>query len=175
MEHKTVFYDEAVRVPLIVAQPVHGPAGVTDTSHISNIGIDLMATCCDYAGIEPPAYNRGTSLRSVIEGDVSAALPLIPPRPRFTHFLLELGSPLVLWPVYARADAVGRCGRPCLSPAGAAGRGSWLRSLSDGGAGLGAMWGSETASRMLKEAGFSDVRIESLAHDVINHYYTARK
>lgn len=48
-------------------------------------------------------------------------------------------------------------------------------SLSDGGAGLGAMWGSETASRMLKEAGFSEVQIESLPHDVINHYYTARK
>jgi 2-polyprenyl-3-methyl-5-hydroxy-6-metoxy-1,4-benzoquinol methylase len=48
-------------------------------------------------------------------------------------------------------------------------------SLSDGGMGLGAMWGSETATRMLGEAGFGDVRFESLPHDVINHYYTARK
>jgi 2-polyprenyl-3-methyl-5-hydroxy-6-metoxy-1,4-benzoquinol methylase len=48
-------------------------------------------------------------------------------------------------------------------------------SLSDGGMGLGAMWGSETATRMLGEAGFADVRIQSLDHDVINHYYTARK
>jgi 2-polyprenyl-3-methyl-5-hydroxy-6-metoxy-1,4-benzoquinol methylase len=47
-------------------------------------------------------------------------------------------------------------------------------SLSDGGMGLGAMWGSETATRMLGEAGFADVRIQSLDHDVINHYYTAR-
>jgi SAM-dependent methyltransferase len=48
-------------------------------------------------------------------------------------------------------------------------------SLSDGGAGLGAMWGSETATRMLGDAGFGDVRFESLPHDVINHYYTAWK
>jgi hypothetical protein len=48
-------------------------------------------------------------------------------------------------------------------------------SLSDGGMGLGAMWGSETATRMLGEAGFGDVQFESLPHDVINHYYTARK
>lgn len=48
-------------------------------------------------------------------------------------------------------------------------------SLADGGAGLGAMWGSETATRMLEEAGFRDVSLQSLPHDVINHYYAARK
>jgi ubiquinone/menaquinone biosynthesis C-methylase UbiE len=48
-------------------------------------------------------------------------------------------------------------------------------SLADEGAGLGAMWGSETACRMLAEAGFGDVKVESLPHDVINYYYTARK
>ena len=37
------------------------------------------------------------------------------------------------------------------------------------------MWGSETASRMLAEAGFAEVEIRSLPHDVINYYYTARK
>jgi 2-polyprenyl-3-methyl-5-hydroxy-6-metoxy-1,4-benzoquinol methylase len=48
-------------------------------------------------------------------------------------------------------------------------------SLADGGAGLGAMWGAETATRMLAEAGFGDVRIESLPHDMINQYFVARK
>jgi hypothetical protein len=48
-------------------------------------------------------------------------------------------------------------------------------SLSADGAGLGAMWGSETASKMLGDAGFSQVEIRSLPHDVINHYYSARK
>lgn len=48
-------------------------------------------------------------------------------------------------------------------------------SLSQGGAGLGAMWGAETARRMLHEAGFVDVQVQSLPHDVLNHYYTARR
>ncbi len=48
-------------------------------------------------------------------------------------------------------------------------------SLADDGAGLGAMWGRETARRMLAEAGFGQVEVKSLPHDVINDYYTARK
>ena len=48
-------------------------------------------------------------------------------------------------------------------------------SLSAGGAGLGAMWGKETACRMLTEAGFDQVEVKSLPHDVINYYYTARR
>jgi ubiquinone/menaquinone biosynthesis C-methylase UbiE len=48
-------------------------------------------------------------------------------------------------------------------------------SLSADGEGLGAMWGSETATRMLAEAGFGNVTVEKLPHDDINLYYTARK
>lgn len=48
-------------------------------------------------------------------------------------------------------------------------------SLSAGGAGLGAMWGSDLATRMLGEAGFEKVEVHSLPHDVINYYYIARK
>lgn len=48
-------------------------------------------------------------------------------------------------------------------------------SLSAGGAGLGAMWGRETACRMLAEAGFAKVEVRTLPHDVINYYYVARK
>ncbi len=47
-------------------------------------------------------------------------------------------------------------------------------SLSNEGAGLGAMWGSETAERMLGEAGFGQVELRSLPHDIMNHYYLAR-
>jgi 2-polyprenyl-3-methyl-5-hydroxy-6-metoxy-1,4-benzoquinol methylase len=46
-------------------------------------------------------------------------------------------------------------------------------SLANGGPGLGAMWGRERATAMLREAGFRQVRIESLPHDVINDYYVA--
>jgi len=48
-------------------------------------------------------------------------------------------------------------------------------SLAAGGAGLGAMWGVETARRMLGEAGFSKVEVKSLPHDVMNLYYVARR
>src|SRR5918994_1645925 len=48
-------------------------------------------------------------------------------------------------------------------------------SLAQGGAGLGAMWGEEKATEMLREAGFANVRVEQLPHDFINYYYIARK
>ena len=46
-------------------------------------------------------------------------------------------------------------------------------SLGNGGPGLGAMWGKELALKMLKEAGFGRVRVESLPHDMLNFYYVA--
>lgn len=48
-------------------------------------------------------------------------------------------------------------------------------SLAQGGAGLGAMWGRELATQMLGEAGFTQVEIKNLAHDIINDYYIVKK
>lgn len=48
-------------------------------------------------------------------------------------------------------------------------------SLSQGGAGLGAAWGEQTAVRMLHEAGFDKVEVKSLDGDFINSYYIARR
>ena len=48
-------------------------------------------------------------------------------------------------------------------------------SLAQGGAGLGAMWGKEKAEGMLREAGFTNVKVEQLPHDFINYYYVSRK
>lgn len=48
-------------------------------------------------------------------------------------------------------------------------------SLAQGGAGLGTMWGRETAERMLAEAGFTRVRVRQLEHDIMNYYYLATK
>jgi 2-polyprenyl-3-methyl-5-hydroxy-6-metoxy-1,4-benzoquinol methylase len=48
-------------------------------------------------------------------------------------------------------------------------------SLSAGGAGLGAMWGAETARRMLEGAGFAKVELETLPHDALNFYFVSRK
>jgi hypothetical protein len=47
-------------------------------------------------------------------------------------------------------------------------------SLAAGGEGLGAMWGEETARRLLLEAGFDRVSVHVLEHDPINQYYVAR-
>jgi 2-polyprenyl-3-methyl-5-hydroxy-6-metoxy-1,4-benzoquinol methylase len=48
-------------------------------------------------------------------------------------------------------------------------------SLAQGGDGLGTVWGEELAVRMLKDAGFADVRVETLDHDIINNYYITKK
>ena len=47
-------------------------------------------------------------------------------------------------------------------------------SLVQEGKGLGAMWGKELATQMLKEAGFSSVEVKELPHDPINYYYLAK-
>jgi SAM-dependent methyltransferase len=47
-------------------------------------------------------------------------------------------------------------------------------SLAAGGAGLGAMWGIEAATRMLDEAGFAKLEVHALPHDLLNQYYVAR-
>lgn len=46
-------------------------------------------------------------------------------------------------------------------------------SLAQGGAGLGTVWGRETAVRMLAEAGFVDAQVQQLPHDIFNDYFIA--
>mgnify|MGYP000740092791 CR=1 FL=1 len=48
-------------------------------------------------------------------------------------------------------------------------------SLAQGGEGLGAMWGEETARKYLLEAGFGSVETHNLDHDIQNNWYVARK
>lgn len=47
-------------------------------------------------------------------------------------------------------------------------------SLGQGGAGLGTAWGVQTAERMLREAGFGEVRRIDLEQDPFNAYFVAR-
>jgi SAM-dependent methyltransferase len=47
-------------------------------------------------------------------------------------------------------------------------------SLANGGPGLGAMWGKDMALKMLAAAGFNDVDVKTLDHDVMNYYYVAQ-
>lgn len=47
-------------------------------------------------------------------------------------------------------------------------------SIGQGGAGLGTMWGVETAEEYLAAAGFGDIRMHRLPHDPLNAYFVAR-
>ena len=48
-------------------------------------------------------------------------------------------------------------------------------SLALDGEGLGAAWGEQKALELLGEAGFGDVKVETVEGDIINNYYIARK
>lgn len=48
-------------------------------------------------------------------------------------------------------------------------------SLSQGGEGLGAMWGEEKAREYLKKAGFSSIETNTLSHDIQNNWYVINK
>ena len=48
-------------------------------------------------------------------------------------------------------------------------------SLGQGGAGLGTMWGWETAEAMLRNAGFQSIERHVLPHDPMNVWFVARK
>ena len=48
-------------------------------------------------------------------------------------------------------------------------------SLSQGGEGLGAMWGEEKAREYLETAGFRSIVTNELAHDIQNNWYVIRK
>ncbi len=60
-------YDESMKVPCICALPGRVGSGVRDATHLVS-GLDVMSTCCDYAGIAPPPQARGLSLRPLLEG-----------------------------------------------------------------------------------------------------------
>jgi ubiquinone/menaquinone biosynthesis C-methylase UbiE len=48
-------------------------------------------------------------------------------------------------------------------------------SLAHGGCGLGTCWGEELALKMFEEAGFKNVAVHTLEHDIMNNYYVCRK
>ena len=72
LEHKSVLYDEATRVPFIVSWKGVTKPGLVDTEHLVSSGIDLIPTLCDFAGIPQPASLKGRSVRALAEGRASA-------------------------------------------------------------------------------------------------------
>ena len=68
LEHKSILYEEAARVPLIVSHRGVTPPGVVDREHLVSVGLDLIPTLCDFAGIDPPEGLFGRSVRPLAEG-----------------------------------------------------------------------------------------------------------
>jgi choline-sulfatase len=68
LEHKTFFYEEAARVPWIMRWPGRVPAGAVEDRALVAAGLDLMATCCDAAGVAAPVTCLGQSLLPVCAG-----------------------------------------------------------------------------------------------------------
>ena len=72
LEHKSILYEEAARVPFIMSWKGRIAAGTVDRTHLISNGLDLLPTLCDYAGIERPAGLLGRNLRPLAEqGEVA--------------------------------------------------------------------------------------------------------
>ena len=67
LEHKSILYEEAARIPFIMSHKNHIPKGKVDDTHLVSNGLDLICTLCDYAGIEAPKGLAGASLRPLAE------------------------------------------------------------------------------------------------------------
>jgi len=48
-------------------------------------------------------------------------------------------------------------------------------SLAQGGAGLGTVWGEELAVEMLSDAGFANISVNQLPHDIMNNWYVSTR
>jgi SAM-dependent methyltransferase len=92
------------------------------------------------------------------------------------HSSLQPGGVFVMFDINASSRLEQNVGNP-VAP--------WLYSISTlhcltvslaaGGAGLGAMWGEETALRMLQEAGFQDLGVQEVPGDPFDSLYVARR
>jgi arylsulfatase A-like enzyme len=67
-----VMYDELVRVPFIVRWPDKIQAGQTNDAFVSS-AIDLAATFCDLAAVEPPSTFAGQSLVPLLVSEGGSA------------------------------------------------------------------------------------------------------
>ena len=64
---KNFLYEEAVKVPLVVAFPGRIQENVVVHERLVS-GLDLVPTVCDFAGVPLPPRQRGRSLRPLLEG-----------------------------------------------------------------------------------------------------------
>ena len=65
---KTALWEECIRIPFIVSQKGQTQAGGVDGAHLVSLGLDLVPTLCDYAGVDLPEDLPGLSVRGLAEG-----------------------------------------------------------------------------------------------------------
>ena len=68
LEHKSVLYEEASRVPLIVSWKGVTKPGLVDRTHLVSTGQDLIPILCDFAGVPVPSSLKGRSVSALAEG-----------------------------------------------------------------------------------------------------------
>jgi choline-sulfatase len=68
LEHKSILYEEAARIPFIMSHKNRIPKGAVNDTHLISNGLDLICTLCDYAGVEAPKGLSGASIRPLAEG-----------------------------------------------------------------------------------------------------------
>jgi choline-sulfatase len=68
LEHKGVFYEESVRVPLILKWKGHINQGTVDNENLVMTGLDIFSTLCDFAEISKPTNLNGVSLKNISIG-----------------------------------------------------------------------------------------------------------
>jgi choline-sulfatase len=67
LEHKSMPYEEASRVPFIVSGAGVTARGRIDREHLISTGLDLIPTLCDFAGIEVPTELAGHSVKPLTQ------------------------------------------------------------------------------------------------------------
>ncbi len=80
-EHKSLLYEEAVRVPLIVSWKGVTQAGAVDREHLVSTGLDLIPTMCEFASVPVPAALKGRSVKPLAQGQ--------PVEPWRSHLVVE--------------------------------------------------------------------------------------
>ncbi len=68
--NKQSFYEASARVPFVASWPGVLPARGVDRRHLVS-GLDVVPTVCDFAGIAPPPFQRGRSLRPLLDGSAT--------------------------------------------------------------------------------------------------------
>ena len=62
------FYEQSVKVPLLLKYPRTVDPAQVDHEHLASSGIDVLPTLCDFAGVAVPQSVQGRSLRPIAEG-----------------------------------------------------------------------------------------------------------